>query len=433
MKGSANYNGTVVVIPTRNRAEIAMNAIRSVLNQPVNDVQVLVSDNSTSEPDRAALSSFCERLADSRVQYLTTPQPFSMTDNWEWAMQQALSRYEEVSHFAYLTDRMMFRPGALKSVLDFAALYPDKIISYNHDRIDDHSKPIRIDQYPGTGKLLEVKTLRLSGFYSQGIFHPCLPRMLNCVAPRSSIERVQARFGNVFASIAPDFHFCCRCFETEESILFYDKSPIFHYALNRSNGSSAVRGEMSPDNLDFIANLPVDNSVRNYATPIPELITAANAAFNEYLIVKQETRSPRFFEVDKATYLRCLAIELEVVEDPEMKRHMHSVLMAHGLGSVALPRERSLSIIVRKLFSPRAVGTKLRSLLIAAIANPFTKPAWLFLARHFSVKPPDDHRFEFDSLEEAISFINEYGRRNSQAGSRHVALLQSRELTGIPQ
>ena len=46
------YNGSVVVVPTRNRAQIAMNAIRSVVDQPVDNVQILVSDNSTSERDR---------------------------------------------------------------------------------------------------------------------------------------------------------------------------------------------------------------------------------------------------------------------------------------------------------------------------------------------------------------------------------------------
>ena len=50
------YTGLVVVIPTRNRAAIAMNAIRSVLDQPV-EVGLLVSDNSTSETDREALSA----------------------------------------------------------------------------------------------------------------------------------------------------------------------------------------------------------------------------------------------------------------------------------------------------------------------------------------------------------------------------------------
>ena len=69
-----SYTGAVVVIPTRNRATIAMNAIRSILNQPVNNLELIVSDNSTSETDREALASFFSRLSDARLRYLRPPQ-----------------------------------------------------------------------------------------------------------------------------------------------------------------------------------------------------------------------------------------------------------------------------------------------------------------------------------------------------------------------
>jgi len=329
MKESENYSGTVVVIPTRNRAELAMNAIRSVLSQPVADVWVLISDNSTRERDRSELANFCEGLADPRVCYLNTPQAFSMTANWEWAITQALARYD-ASHFIYLTDRFMFKQGRLKEVLGFAARYPDKIISYNHDRIDDHARPIRVEQHPGTGELLEVETQRLAQLYSQGRFHPALPRMLNCLVPCSVVELVRRRFGNVFASICPDYSFCCRCLEMEDTILFYDKSPSFHYALDRSNGASVTRGEITSDSADFAANLPVPDSMRNSATPLPGVITTGNAILNEYFIIQRETKSPRFPKVDQEKYLHYLARELEEIEDARLRSEMLQQLIANG-------------------------------------------------------------------------------------------------------
>jgi glycosyltransferase involved in cell wall biosynthesis len=120
----------VVVIPTRNRGSIAMNAIRSVLDQEAENVDLLVSDNSTSESDRETLASFHASCADKRLRYVRPPEPLSMTAHWEWAIQQALGSYS-ASHFLFLTDRMMFRSGAVNDVLRLAARYPDKIISYN--------------------------------------------------------------------------------------------------------------------------------------------------------------------------------------------------------------------------------------------------------------------------------------------------------------
>jgi len=78
---SALYTGTMVVIPTRNRASIATNAIRSVLNQSVEDVNVLVSDNSTSEKDREALATFCSTEGNERLRYVRPPRLLPMSEH----------------------------------------------------------------------------------------------------------------------------------------------------------------------------------------------------------------------------------------------------------------------------------------------------------------------------------------------------------------
>src|SRR2546422_2354060 len=101
---------TVVVIPTRNRPDLAMNAIRSVLQEPLVDVHVIVSDNSTTEADRSALAGFCARLSNARLLCIAPPRALPATEHWDWAMHQALQRYD-AGHFIYLTDRSVFKPG----------------------------------------------------------------------------------------------------------------------------------------------------------------------------------------------------------------------------------------------------------------------------------------------------------------------------------
>lgn len=427
MSSSSEHKSTVVVIPTRNRADIAKNAIRSVLDQPGSDVRVMVSDNSTAPAELKELEEYCARLDDPRLHYVRPPGQLSMSAHWEWAIGQALESYD-ASHFIYLTDRMMFKRLALKEVLDIAAAYTDKIVSYNHDRIVDDRRPILIEQCPYTGKLLAVETLRLSYLYSQSVFLPTLPRMLNCVVPRGVFERMRQRFGNVFASIAPDLLFCCRCLEMEDSILFYDKSPIFHYALDRSQGASVTRGEITPANADFSANLPADKPVRNYAAPIPQLVTTTNAIINEYLIFKRETKSPRFFEVDLQNYLRKNAEEINEVMDPQLKAELRALLEAHGLegASNGVSAGRSGRATVRKLHSPRAVLNK----VWGVAGDDVLKPFWLLLARRFGVPPPNNPRFEFEQLEDAISYMREFQPRPVRSLSWHEEL-EPRELARV--
>jgi glycosyltransferase involved in cell wall biosynthesis len=413
-----SYTDTVVVIPTRNRGSIAMNAIRSVLDQQAENIDVLVSDNSTSESDRETLANFHASCADERLQYIRPPESLSMTAHWEWAIQQALKSYS-ASHFLFLTDRMMFRSGAVNEVLRLAALYPEKIISYNLDRIVDDSRPIKIEQYPGSGRLFEVGTERLSWLFSQSVFHPALPRMLNCIVPRAVLTRIQQRFGNVFSSISPDFNFCCRCLELEESLLFYDRAPVFHYAMSRSNGASVTRGEMTVDNADFTANLPVDNSHRNFATPIPQLNTAVNAAFHEYFLFKQQTNSARFFAVDKQKYLEANANEVSAVVDPELREQMISLLVENGYreNSVDNPAPVNVAFSKRALFKFKRIVT-----------GPVTTKAWLILARLFAIRPPGANSFEFATLDEAINYAKDLSRGNIVKRWTHLELLRPREM-----
>ncbi|HET8782754.1 MAG TPA: hypothetical protein VFM63_10080, partial [Pyrinomonadaceae bacterium] len=248
-----------------------------------------------------------------------------------------------------------------------------------------------------------VPSERFSWLVSQSMLHHGLPRMLNCLVPRSVFNRFHTRFGNVFASIAPDFNFCFRCLDVENSILFFDKSLLFHYALNRSNGASVSRGEMTPDNADFTANLPVADATRNYATPIPQLNTAVNAVFNEYLIYKQESMSPRFFEVDLQKYLAAIAVEIREVSDPHLRAQMHSLLIQHGYrDSVNGPDAPPKSWLSRTRLAIRSL----------------TAPA----------KPIPETDIVFRELDEAIDYARNSTTVASEDPSAVRDLLKAREL-----
>src|SRR5258705_4708854 len=300
-----------------------------------------------------------------------------MTKPWDWPIGKAMTLYE-ASHFAYLTDRMMFKRGQIARIIELARRYPEKIISYNHDRIVDYPEPIRVERSPGTGKLFEVDCIHLSRVYAQAVPQVCLPRMLNCIVPREVLNAVRQRFGNVFSSISPDFNFGFRCLEILDTILFYDNSPIFHYGLERSNGASVSRGELSSDYADFIANLPVDNANRNYATPIPQIISASNAIYNEYCVIRQETKSSRFFELDRQRYLRSLAAELTEVQDVKARNERQALLLAHGWKPETIPR-RTGAEILRKVLSPRVVMNRAYAKIRTVATAQASKQAVLFL------------------------------------------------------
>jgi len=318
----------VVVIPTRNRADLARTAVESVLSQSGSEVQVLVSDNSTASKDRADLSDYCRQHGSERLRYLAPPESLAMALHWDWAMQQALSIYD-ASHFAFLTDRMLFKPGALEPLLDIVGAYPDKILTYMHDMVDDFSSPVVVRQYTWTGHLYEVPSTRLLEMSAQSVMYDtCLPRMLNCIVPRKVLDAIRDRFGNHFAPIAPDWNFCYRALEIVDSILFHDKAALIHYAQQRSNGQSSHYGITNEAYSRFrqdLGSLPV-----NFAAPFPEIVTVWNAIISEYCHAKEVTQSPKFPELDLYNYGKVLAWGIDQILDPQRREEMRERLSARG-------------------------------------------------------------------------------------------------------
>src|SRR5712664_464193 len=117
----------------------------------------MVSDNSTVPKETERLSGFCRSL---NVHYLMPPEPMPMSPHWDWAIGQAMAQ-PDATHFTYLTDRMVFRPGALRGLVDIVSAMPSKVISYNHDLIDDFSRPVSLHEFRWTGRVVEIDSAYL--------------------------------------------------------------------------------------------------------------------------------------------------------------------------------------------------------------------------------------------------------------------------------
>jgi glycosyltransferase involved in cell wall biosynthesis len=391
------YHRTLIVIPTRNRSDLAKNAIRSVLDQIGSDVDVLVSDNSTTSNQLAELSQYCEQCADVRLRYITPPELLPMSSHWDWAMQQALSLYD-CSHVAFLTDRMMFRPGALGSLIEIVRAYPDKLLTYMHDHVNDFSLPVVLHQYTWTGNLYEVASQRLLELSAQSVMYDTsMPRMLNCLVPRTMLETLKDRFGNVFASIAPDWNFAYRSLEVVDSLLFYDKAALVHYGQNRSNGQSAHFGIINEAYAKFLADLgsvPV-----NFAAPFPEVVTVWNAIISEYCHVKDVTKSPKFPELDMDKYMQALAVGIDSIKDPQRQQNM------------------------RELLSERARCWQDENPRMTSPGNGDMPPSQPEYDDQANVERFSTNNFEFPNLSEALDFALKHSRDRS-VRSNHEQLIQ---------
>jgi hypothetical protein len=237
--------------------------------------------------------------------------------------------------------------------------------------------------------------------------------MLNCIVPRAVFHEIERRFGTIFASISPDFCFAYRCLDVVSSILFYDKPLLIQYSIDRSNGLSYARGIASLDSADFLRQL---SGVRmNYAAPVPEFQTITNAVLHEYCVVKQESGSPKFQEIDRFAYLGATERALNWIEDPSLKAAMRRLLREQGWN-----RRKHYAWVLGKIAALLRHNFRgvTRQMVVRVVSGSHEQPVWKWLMR-FGVQPPASSWFHFSSAAEAMA----YDRRFPRKRARHLGHL----------
>lgn len=319
---SAEYNGLQVIYPTRNRAELATRAIRSLLDQPGGDVAILVSDNSTEPAERERLSAFIEQLQDPRVGYITPPEPLDVNTHWDWAIGQVLARSRK-NHFTLLTDRILYKHNVLHHLLDIVRGAPERVLSFPIEMIRDARTPIEYQPYPATGQLVEVPSARLFALTARALFAPALPFLFNCIVPRPVFALVKEHYGKYCASLSPDAAFGYRLLTQLDWIRFFDAPPNFFHRHTVSNSRGWIRGYPTKATFEYATSL--NKNALHPSLPAPDWVTPYNLVMHEYSVVRAATAS-RLPPIDRVRYFDLLQQELDEMENLERKQEMQKQL-----------------------------------------------------------------------------------------------------------
>ena len=292
---------SLVVIPTRNRTDLAKNAIRSVLDQSDCKFEVIVSDNSTDEAQVSELRKFCKVLADNRLSYVRPEPTLTMTKHWDWVMKTVLEKYE-FSHITFLTDRMVFKKDALKQLESISGRFPDKLITYAIDEILDQTDPVTLLQNSTTKKLFEITNDEMVKAFLELLWVSPFPRMFNCYVPRSFIEQVHKEYGEIFSSVSPDFNFGFKVMDLEDSTLYYDEALLVSYGLKVSNGQNMLTGTWATNETAIDFHKQIDQSDVYIDCLLPFCSTAIDALLNEYFYIVKRGKRRKFPPLNKSKY-----------------------------------------------------------------------------------------------------------------------------------
>jgi hypothetical protein len=331
-----------ILIPTRNRADLAIDAIRSLLAIADPRLLHIIVSNNSSEPGHVRrLADYCERSPDSRLTHVRPPRSLPMAEHWDWAIGEALSR-SHATHLALHYDRRVSKPN-FSLLFDVAAQQPDLPITYLIDLIYEWQGRFFAHHMPWSGGVYEIRTSRALDLASRGLLTDlweAFPVLVNCVTPRSVLERVRSRFGDFCVSTTPESCFGFRFCAIADGYYHFDRPLGIHYGSARSNGLGLIRGEESGAFGDFLG-LHGDRPWLD-AAPIPGLTLGQNIFYHEYMLVRREVGQERFPPVEIAGYLRDIARGLQSISDPGRQSEVREVLVSHGWtdDSAAPPRHR---------------------------------------------------------------------------------------------
>jgi hypothetical protein len=386
-------NRLVILVPTRNRPALAQRAVESILEADPPNVVVMLSDNSTGAAHVDSLTRFVAQRGDPRIQLRRPPKAMPMTAHWNWALNEGI-RCETVSHITVLTDRMMFKAGSLNTLLRLVERYPEKIITYDHDRVVDHRVPITVELNPWSDETLMLTAKRLLSLSAKCTFPSSLPRLLNSIVPRSFLENNIKAYGSIVGSLCPDYSFCYRALALIDDIVYWDRAPIFHYALGESNGESVSRGVVTEASSDFMSTAP---GTLFRAAPCPSVRTVGNAMMHEYCVISGTSSGKEFPPVDIAMYTQMLRKEIDLMENRSVAIEMHRAL-SEWYTSVGQSQE-SQQAVARRGGVVRRIARQMRIGVLALRIRRLFTWSWPRIKQ-------DNADPIFASLEEALEYAS---------------------------
>lgn len=262
-----------VLVPTFRRHAPLVQALRSILQNGFEDLEVIVSDDDPGGCARAAV----EEIRDARVRHSLHPGGPDKPRNWQHAARQARGEF-----VVKLDDDDEFRPGFIAKCAAFMHAHPEAGSVYTafeeYDRatatataIVDH------DFFPSGGGVVPGPRYVRAILVNEGGF----PRNQKTTA--FFRREVAARF-DFFALASDDFSFSAAL--GVETGVGYIPEVLYRWTKHEANSSADLHAvwRVARESLDGLARLPTVAGAPDLAADWPELIARCHQALPIYYL-----------------------------------------------------------------------------------------------------------------------------------------------------
>jgi len=116
-----------ILIPTKDRPDLVIDLVHSVLAQKFKNFEIIISDNSSNNETNALLCS----IQDNRLRYLKTGN-LNMTDNWNAGINSCAGTY-----LLLFSDKMLLKKGSLQYLANYIEKHSPECVNWDIDNFFD--------------------------------------------------------------------------------------------------------------------------------------------------------------------------------------------------------------------------------------------------------------------------------------------------------
>lgn len=310
-----------VVVPARNRGPYLPTVLQTVLDEPLDDLEVLLLDNASTDDTR----EFAHSVSDERFRYLPSEQVLGMSENWERGLDHCRGDY-----VFYLGGDDGVLPKGLVNAREVIRRFNPPALSWQKPDYTwpDADPPNTLQlRLPGPTTWLDARLvlkLLCQGLTNYGL----LPNIYSSLVKRTTIDGIRRQHGRFFSSVTPDVYSAISLAKEFQYFLF---SP---YPFSLSGGSAVSNGmsNVRPGGLDtFFAEAGL-----SMHSDMPVIAGSITSAVFEALVTANADRYSGKLRINRNRYFKSIVREL-------LERHpgVRSSGFATLRGLSLTPRERA--------------------------------------------------------------------------------------------
>lgn len=239
-----------VLLPTRNRPRLFLDAVNSILLQNSSRLEIIVFDSNEDDVTEKMFRTNFPNKIDNLIYVRANPKN-SMPENWQKAYSLAKGEF-----ITLLTDRSVYMNGSLQRILDVIDDHRGiEVLSWGWSVLSSENSIVEYQKIPAFNELEKIPNSQLIEMYIMRRY-TCpsyLPRGLNSCIKKSILEEIEVNL-ELCSGINPDYRMSFILASRSKASTFFLNDAIFI-----SQGLIVSNGQISGTSL----NWNYLNSVKN--------------------------------------------------------------------------------------------------------------------------------------------------------------------------